>query len=297
MKAQIVLTPTESKKLIARAVVRMPEVARALDRGTVVLHPSSSTYFIVEEITGKKPSQFQKVWVCGVIALRGLCAEANSWAKVLEEGYLQGPGGFRFSWIFRRGELQPFRPLDGIIEELGEGDVYLKGVNALDPQGNAGVLLGSMAEGTIGRVAGAARRRGFQIIFPVGLEKLIPVPISEASRETGSNRDMDYAMGMASALVCVPGKTVTEVDAIRILSARENARSGARAVPVAAGGLGGAEGSVVLIVKGEREEVEKAIIAAEAVKGARLPQLELLDCAVCSHKNCTYPKNRKPWVD
>jgi len=51
MLAQISLIPAESKKLIAKAVARMEPVQRAIREGIVVLHPSSSTYFVVQEIT------------------------------------------------------------------------------------------------------------------------------------------------------------------------------------------------------------------------------------------------------
>ena len=51
MRAQVVLTTAESKKLIAKAVARLDVVQRATKEGTVALHPSSSTYFIVEELT------------------------------------------------------------------------------------------------------------------------------------------------------------------------------------------------------------------------------------------------------
>ena len=62
MRAQVSLTPAESKKLIAKAVVNMDVVKRALAEGIVVMHPSSSTFFIAEELTGKRPKT--PVWVC-----------------------------------------------------------------------------------------------------------------------------------------------------------------------------------------------------------------------------------------
>ena len=47
--------PTESKKLIAKGIVELEVVQKALKEGLVVIHPSSSTFFIVGEITGKTP--------------------------------------------------------------------------------------------------------------------------------------------------------------------------------------------------------------------------------------------------
>ena len=94
MRAQISLTPTESKKLIAKAVVNMDVVKRALAEGIVVMHPSSSTFFIAEELTGKRPQT--PVWVCGVIVPNGAggsCALFSCgrryygvWERGVEEG-------------------------------------------------------------------------------------------------------------------------------------------------------------------------------------------------------------------
>ena len=61
MRAQVSLIPTESKKLIAKAVARMDEIRYALKKGIVALHPSSSTIFIVEELIGKLPAT--EVWM------------------------------------------------------------------------------------------------------------------------------------------------------------------------------------------------------------------------------------------
>jgi hypothetical protein len=53
---------------------------------------------------------------------------------------------------------------------------------------------------------------------------------------------------------------VTEVEALRILAEVE-------AIPIAAGGIGGAEGSTILLVKGTEEQVQKTISIVEKIKG------------------------------
>ena len=73
MLAQITLVPSESKKLIARAVASLDFMKKAATEGIIMMHPSSSTYFVVEAITGKKPGT--NYWVCGVVAPRGTCVE------------------------------------------------------------------------------------------------------------------------------------------------------------------------------------------------------------------------------
>ncbi len=76
MLAQVTLTPTESKKLIAKAVAQMEVVKRAVGAGLIVLHPSSSTYFVVEELTGNRPKT--NIWVCGVVVPKATCMEMGA---------------------------------------------------------------------------------------------------------------------------------------------------------------------------------------------------------------------------
>lgn len=278
MQAEAVLTPTESKKFIAQAVLNIQEVQNALENGIIAMHPSSSTIFIYEGILGRLP---QGVWVCGVIAPRGLCASREA----VEMIAARGPGIHdpltvsSQAWFFKKGVLQKPTPLGEILEQMTENDVYIKGCNALDPQGNVGVLFGNPAGGggTIGKVLLAQRKKNFHLILPVGIEKLIPVSIAEASRK--ARFKYAKAMGIPCGLIPVPGRKIDEVDALYMLS-------GAQATPIAAGGLGGAEGSVVLAFEGEEEQIQNAFEMIQKVKGAQLPVLNLLDCPTCVYPNC-----------
>ena len=54
MKAQIVLTPSESKRLIAKAVSQMENVKKALKKGRIVICRGSTNAYIAEEITGRR---------------------------------------------------------------------------------------------------------------------------------------------------------------------------------------------------------------------------------------------------
>jgi hypothetical protein len=284
MLAQVNLTPTESKKLIAKAIASLDIVRRAATEGMILLHPSSSTYFIVEEITGVKPRT--NYWVCGVVAPRGMCVEMGTIVAGHSPGSID-PGELRSLWVIKDENLSTGETMAEYLDRMGPSDIYIKGVNALDPQGNVGVLVGLPI--SFGQVLAAWREKNFNLIFPVGLEKLIPTPIKQAAKEAKRAR-YDYAMGMDIGLFpCPQGKTVTEVDAIEILS-------GANAVPIAAGGLGGAEGSITLVIKGSEGQVKKAIDFVEQSKGARLPQLRLCNCYQCSDPNCRFPVGGKHWV-
>ena len=280
MKALITLTPAESKKLIARAVLSLPEFQKARQDGMIAIHRSSSTYFLYEALTGRKP---EGIWVRGVIIPRGLCVSGEG----LERSALHGAGHHgplltRNTWFFRNGHLQEDTPLGEILDQMTENDVYIKGANAVDPAGNVAVLFGNPAGGggTIGRVITAQRRTGFHLLLPIGLEKLIPVPIDVATKKAAFQK-YDRAMGIPCGLIPVPGRKIDEVDALAILS-------GAEAAPIAAGGVGGAEGSVVLAISGTEEQVRIAFEIGSSVKGAQLPAPHILDCEVCRRHGCHF---------
>jgi hypothetical protein len=289
MLAQITLIPSESKKLIARAVADLDFIKKAATEGIIMMHPSSSTYFIVEAITEKKPST--NYWVCGVVSPKGTCVEMGMQAgDFLPRNAATEPGEFPAWWVIKDGKFSTGLGTAELLAQMKPTDVFIKGVNALDPQGNVGCLIGDPSQGgPLGRMLSGWRKKPFHLVFPVGLEKMIPVLISEASKEAKQLK-YDYAMGLSCGLLPLPkGEIITEINAIRILS-------GATAVPIGAGGLGGAEGAITLVIKGTNEQVKKAIEYAEQSKGARLPQLRLSNCFNCKPMPCRFPVGDKHWA-
>jgi hypothetical protein len=293
MLAQVILTPTESKKLIAKAIAGMDVVKQAFKSGMVFIHPSSSTYFIVEELIGTRPDT--NFWVCGVVAPRGNCIEMGILVgDFLPKNKTTDYGDFKTWWIIKNGRLTIGEKVSDLLKQVQPTDVFIKGVNALDPQGNVGILIGDPSEGgPMGLILSTWRKKPFHLVFPVGLEKLIPIPVSEAAREAKLTK-YDYAMGLATGLLPCPNgdgvNVITETQAINILS-------GATAVPIASGGLGGAEGAITMVIKGDDEQVTKAIDFVEKSKGAKLPQLRLCNnCEECPSQHCQFPLGKKPWV-
>jgi hypothetical protein len=289
MYAQVVLTPAESKKFISKAVVSMDAVKHAMDKGMVVIHPSSSTYFIVEEITGKEPDT--DLWVLGCIIPQGLCRAAGKSGKTPTLDHIkslkQMMNDFPFKWVIKNRKLYSGILLGEILKEIGPEDVYIKGCNAIDSDGNAGVLYGHAGGGTIGHVLTAQKKKKFNVVFPIGLEKLIPGNIIKAAKSAPRAR-YKYAMGMSCGLYPVSGETITEIDAAKILS-------GAKAVVIASGGLGGAEGAVVLSIEGTDEQVQTCIKHIEASKGAKLPRAHAEDCNNCDSPDCHFPTGDRHW--
>jgi hypothetical protein len=286
MLAQVVLTPTESKKLIAKAVTRLNVVNQAATDGMIVIHPSSSTYFIFEELTGAKPRT--NYWVCGVVTPRGMCVEmAMALGDRSPRTVKFDPGKLRGLWAIKKGKVLPESTTAELMEQMTANDVYIKGVNALDSQGNVGILVGE--RGGLGVVLSAWKKKKFSLIFPAGLEKLIPIPVRQAAMEAKQTK-YEYGMGLPAGLFAYPdGRSITEIDAVKILS-------GADAIPIASGGLGGAEGAATLIIKGKNKQVRDALEFIEQSKGAKLPPLRLSNCSDCSVPHCRFPVGDKHWV-
>jgi hypothetical protein len=292
MRAQVVLTPAEAKCFISKAIANMDVVKKAAAKGKIVIHPSSTTYFLVKELTGDIPRTNH--FVLGGVFPQGLCTEANSTMKHAAAASNEPPpkwmaDRFPYKWIIKDGKLTSMIPLGKILEDIGPQDVYVKGCNAVDTAGRAGVLFGHDGGGTIARVMGVQKEKGFSVILAVGLEKLIPVSMLEAAKATARNAEFDYAMGMPCGLYPVKGgTTVTEIQAVEILS-------GAHAVPIAAGGVGGAEGATVMVIDGTKAQVTKAIGYVEQSKGVRLPVPKPLPCHLCGSMDCHFPVREKHW--
>jgi hypothetical protein len=143
--------------------------------------------------------------------------------------------------------------------QFGAGDVFIKGANAVDPHGNAAVLTGNNTGGTCGGHMGVLWARGASVVVPVGLEKLVPSVI-DASRVGGTDR-LKYSTGLKVGVWPIVNATVvTEIQAFQVLC-------GVKATHVASGGIGGGEGSVVMVLEGKDEAVADAFALVESIKG------------------------------
>jgi hypothetical protein len=159
---------------------------------------------------------------------------------------------------------------------MGSSDVFIKGANALDSAENAGFLIGGQTGGTIGLALSSINSRHINLVIPVGLEKMIPTPIEIAAKEAGI-RKTSYSMGLRVGLMPLRGIIITEIEAIKILT-------GAKSIPIAAGGINGAEGSVVIVVKGSHEQVQKAFKIIEGIKKEKQPSFQPPLCKNCEMK-------------
>lgn len=250
------LTPPESKRLIGRGVSSLPQVRAALSEGTVVIAPGTTNAYVYEEITGERIDRGR--FAIGIVTRWGTCVSKAS-VRMPEV-------------VLSRGERTGQRIKD-VLDSLGPDDVFIKGANAVDPWGNAGVYLGSPTGGTIGMSIGTLLARGVQIVVPVSLEKLVPFSISEIVPEMG-NRRFSAAMQMPVGMMHVPGKVVTEMEAVRILF-------GCRCIPVGGGGVNGAEGGRCYVLEGDEMQLGEAWAYLSSIKGEPAITVEEESCYEC----------------
>ena len=244
MKAEVTLTPSESKRLLAKAVLKIDDVQNALRTGTLIICRGSTNAYIVEELKGS-PVEKGK-YTAGYISREGFKVNPNLPSET----------------ILVQGKEQD-TTLAGIVNSLKPGDVIIKGANAIGPDRIPGLLVGrenpETKGGTVGFYQTLAMARGIKVIIPVGLEKSIPTSVLTGSSEISTDK-IDLATGTRCGLIPLFGNVITEVEALQILADVE-------AIPIAAGGIGGAEGSIALLMKGTEEHVRKAVSLVQKIKG------------------------------
>jgi len=243
-RALVVLNPSESRRLVAKATVSLPEVQHAFKHGIIIIGRGVTNAFVTEELLGVsiEPKADQAVgMVCGGITT------GNS-----------GPPPCPHH-VIKQGQIVEQADSKVEILNFGPEDVFIKGANAIDSEGNAGIFASSQVSGTIGMAWPVVTARGSHLIMPVGLEKLIPSVI-EAARCTGIYA-YKYSMGLPAKLApVVLGEVVTEIQALAVLA-------GVKATHVGSGGVGGSEGAVVLTIEGPDPAVEKAFGIVKSIKG------------------------------
>jgi len=265
MKFAFTLTPAESRRLIARAVARMSEVQRAAENAYIIIIGGTTTAYVVQEILGRRaitPGCFPK----GINNRGLLCLTHKDHRQQL-------------SFILHRG-----KPVDKTITEalkdFHADTVVIKGANAIDADGNVGIIMGNPEGGSVAQFFGAVVSQGLTHIVPVGLEKMIP-SVKKAVRAAGAAR-IDYSMGADFGMYCVSNASVvTEIEALKMLFNVD-------AVHVASGGVGGSEGAVTIIADGEEKNIKAAIELVELIKGEPRIKASKNLCLSCEHQRCAY---------
>lgn len=234
------LTVSESKRLIARGVAQADLVRRALEHGTVAVGSGTTNGYIIEELTGERIDKTAMVT-----------------GRTLPAGYQGQPLSYTGEdLVIRKGERIRNVKANDTIKEMGPGDVFIKGANAINHErGQAAVLIGHPTGGSVGAILGTIVARRIRLLHPAGLEKSVPGDLAAVAAMINGDPE-----GKGPTLWLVPGMLFTEIEALRILA-------GVRAVPAGAGGVGGAEGAVWLALFGTTAELDRAQQILESVRG------------------------------
>jgi hypothetical protein len=242
---QFVVTPAAGKRLIGKAIAKHAAVAKALKKGTVVVVAGTTNGYLAEEILSLlgQAKEFKRNHFYRGIILPPARPTTST-------GRLPDEGKFPGDVIIKNGVFQGGKTIFDVVDDLREGDVILKGANAVDLiHRRAAILIGDPKAGTVGVSLQAMIGRRVRLILPVGLEKRVYGNLDELAEK------MNEPGTHGPRLLPVPGEIYTEIDAIALLT-------GASAQLVAAGGVCGAEGSVWLTVSGKpaQEKVAEVLI-------------------------------------
>lgn len=258
MRALFVFTPAESKRFIAKAVARLPEVAQARADDEIAICHGGTNVYVAEEIFGECASRDK--YLSGLVVNRILCvtqAEEKPPMLVWRKGVLNAPGA----------------TMAETLKDFGASSVFIKGANAVDAEGNVGIFVANPTGGTIGWSYGILSARGCHLIVPVGLEKLVP-SVREAARSCGQDT-LYYCQGIRIGMIPIMNATVvTEIEAFQILFDLS-------AIHVGGGGVTQSQGSVVLVAEGERDQLDRAIALIESIKGEPILHPKKSACTNC----------------
>jgi hypothetical protein len=242
-KLLVTLTPAESKRLIAKGLLSTDFIQEVLKTGYLCITMGTTSAYLVEEILG----EYDKTrHVAGIVVPKGLALTDSK---------------MRFKdAIFYKGKYIENTKVADILDKLSPKDVIIKSANGLDQDFVPIVLLAGRTGGSVGAFLVAAAARNITIIMPVGLEKSIPISYQEFAGEFGMD-DWDYAIGTPVGAIAIhEGIPFTEIEALEALFAVD-------AIPISAGGVNGAEGSVTFFIEGDDDDIAEAYEFLKGLKG------------------------------
>lgn len=237
---QFLITVPAGKRLIAKAVISLKQIQRALESNTIVIVAGTTNSYVAQE----------------------LLAQLNQTGDFIRDNFFRGitvgpgreiiPGNEGFTGkdvVIEKGTWRRDKGVFDVAAGLNQGDIIVKGANAVSmDRTQAGVLIANPNMGTSAPVLQAVIGRRVGLIIPVGLEKRVCGNIGEIAATLNSPNTLGNRM------VSISGTIITELEAIKLLT-------GADAKLVAAGGVFGAEGGCYVAVTG----TSKQLISAEAI--------------------------------
>jgi hypothetical protein len=245
---QAFLTPAAGKRLIAKAMAVHPAIKNTLKNGNLVIIAGTTNSYIAEEI-------FSLIGETRVLNrnrfFRGISLPPGY--QVSKSGRVLDESGFPGDVVIQNGVWQKGKTINEVSADLKEGDLILKGANALDlTHRRAAILIGNPNGGTIIPVLQALIGRRVRLILPAGLEKRISGDLDALANKIN-------APGVSGLrFLPIPGEIFTEIEALSLLT-------GVTSELVASGGVCGAEGGIWLAVSGTPEHEAAAEKLLESV--------------------------------
>lgn len=238
---QFVVTPSAGKRLIGKALASHLAVKKALKNGTLVIIAGTTNGYVAEEILKslKCSNSFSRKRF-----FRGVTIPPS--VALNSEGRLNDECDFPGDVVITKGQWQKGQTIFDVFDKLNEGDIILKGANAIDLQRKqAGILIGHPKGGTIAVALQAVLGRRVKLIIPVGLEKRVNSDLFHLAEKVNAPDSSGFR------LIPTPGQIITEIEALKLLT-------GASAELISAGGVCGAEGSCWLAITGTKEQENAA---------------------------------------
>lgn len=227
---RLMLTPAMAKRLIALGVANLDCVNEKLKKGIVVVCGGTTNGYVAEAILEKIGCDI------GGLKTRMFRGATVPFDTEPERADI-------VDVVIIDGKWQKNLSFADVVDDISEGDVIIKGGNALYPgNGEVGVLMGSDVGGTLMMVSKAVYGKRAKLIAPIGHEKTVCQHISDLMEIVNEPGFEGERLGL------LPGKAYTEVEAISDLTCAD-------AVLVAAGGVLGAEGACYFHAMGEEEDI------------------------------------------
>jgi len=242
VQAQVVLTVSESKRLIAKGVARTPIVTEAVKDGMIIIAKGSTNTYVAEELTG-----------------RDIAAGSYLLGRryPVKGGDRPKPAESMKEIVLVKGKESKMS-IEEAVRLLKPGDVVIKGANALNYNDNlAAVIVGSSDAGTTGKIMPYVTGCKAHLLIPVGLEKQTCGRVAETATMM---REPVTSLNHIPSMFLLNGVIFTEIEAIKTFG-------DVSVFQAAAGGIGGAEGAVWLVVRGAKCEVRKVLDAVEKIQG------------------------------
>lgn len=242
MRAIVVLTHSECKRLIAKGIVKYPDIEDALKDGKIFVARGSTTAYVLEELIGETIEK--SLYVAGQVT--------GDKEKLFRLGSLAGEKRLK-EIVIDKGKKREIDDIKIEIKEFMPGDVMIKGGNTLGNDGIAGVYIAHPEGGTIGAILPHATARGIPIIIPISLSRMIDDSVWELSQILGNQVvETEYCMGLPIGLMPIPGEVFTELEAFDLLY------PDIHVFHIGSSGVGDAEGSLHFLLVGEDEDVKEA---------------------------------------